>query len=95
MNEGRADAELEYGDASNPNGAKFKETALPPGTLDKPRDETIALTAKAPEVKPAESAPRSGARDQEAASGNETWNRAVRPRHRAVVKQYFQEKVFP
>ncbi len=95
VTEGRGDAELEFGDASNSQGAKFKESVLPPGFLDKPRDEVLAITAAAPEVKPAESAPRNAARGSEATSGNETWNRSVRPRHRSVVKSYFSEKTKP
>lgn len=92
MNEGRADADLEFGDMSSSNGAKFKETILPPGYLDKPRDEVLAVTAATPEVKPGEVSPRNSARPNEAASGSEAWNRNIRPRHRNAVKQYFSER---
>ncbi len=77
---------------SNSQGTKFKETILPPGYLDKPRDEILSVTGAVPEVKPAESAPRNAARVNEAVSGNEAWNRNVRPRHRSAVKNYFSEK---
>ena len=91
MNEGRGDAELEFGDMSDGKGTKFKESILPPGYLDKPRDEILSITGTAPKVEPAESAPRNAARPNEAASGNEAWNRSVRPRHRNAVKSYFSE----
>ena len=92
VNEGRGDADLEFGDMSSSQGTKFKETILPPGYLDKPRDEVLSVTAATPEVKPAESAPRNAARPNEAASGNEAWNRSVRPRHRNAVKSYCSDK---
>ena len=92
VTEGRGDAELQFGDASKHQGTKFKESVLPPGYLDKPRDEVLSVTAASPEVKPADSAARNAARANEASSGNETWNHAVRPRHRSVVKSYFSEK---
>ena len=77
---------------SSSQGVKFKETILPPGYLDLPGNEILSITAATPEVKPAESAPRNAARPNEAASGNEAWNRSVRPRHRSAVKNYFSEK---
>ena len=92
VTEGRGDAEMRFGDASKHQGAKFKESVLPPGFLDKPREEVLSVTAASPEVKPADSASRNAARANEASSGNETWNHAVRPRHRSVVKSYFSEK---
>jgi hypothetical protein len=76
---------------SNSQGVKFKETILPPGYLDQPRDEILAITATAPKVEPAASAPRNAARPNDAASGSEAWNRSVRPRHRNAVKNYFSE----
>jgi hypothetical protein len=75
---------------SNTHGVKFKETVLPPGFFDKP-GEVQAVTASAPEVKPVDAAARNAARSDTAASGSETWNRSVRPRHRTAVKNYFSE----
>lgn len=92
VNEGPGHADLEFGDMSSSQGTKFKESILPPGFLDKPRDEVLSVTAATPEVKPAEAAPRNAARASEAVSGNEAWNRTVRPRHRNAVKSYFSEK---
>lgn len=92
VSEGRGDAELTFGDESNENGTKFKETVLPPGFLDKPRDEVVGVTVALPDVKPTDSVPRNTARGSETTTGNETWSRNLRPRHRSVVKNYFSEK---
>lgn len=92
VTEGPGHADLEFGDMSSSQGTKFKETILPPGYLDKPRDEILSVTAASPEVKPVDVAPRNIARPNEAVSGNEAWNRNVRPRHRNAVKSYFSEK---
>ncbi len=88
---GRGDAELTWGDESKFDG-KFKETVLPPGSADKLREEVIGQSGATPEVKVAETAPRSASREATVATGNETWNRNVRPRHRTVLKKYFDEK---
>lgn len=89
---GRGDADLTWGDESTLEGTKFKESVLPPGMLDKPRDEVVGVTIAAPETDVADSAPRSAARAATAASGDETWKGTVRPRHRSVVKRYFDKQ---
>lgn len=92
VSRGRGDAELTWGDESDPDGVKFKETVLPPGMADKPREETLGVSAAAPIVDPAASAPRAADRADAVTSGDETWNRNVRPRHRPVLKKYFNEQ---
>ncbi|NOX53488.1 MAG: hypothetical protein GXP27_03450 [Planctomycetes bacterium] len=72
--------------------AKFQEVVLPPGYLDQPADTVIGITRKAPEVAPAESAPRTAARTTGATAGHETWRRKLAPRHRRVVREYFRTK---
>ena len=89
---GRGDAAISYGDESTKDDTKFKESILPPGMLDKPRDESVGVSASVPEVKPADSAPRSRARKNNPSSGRETWSRELRPRHRKVVRKYFNDK---
>ncbi len=84
---GRGDAEMSYGDESDEQGAQFRETVLPPGYLDDAQTSGITLTT--PEVNPADSAARAEARLTDPASGMETWQRTVRPRHRSVVRQFF------
>jgi len=88
-NRGRGDAKLTWGDESEENGTKFKEVVLPPGTPDRPNKEVISQSASTPEVKPATSASRGALRAAGPETGRETWNRTLRPRHRAVVRNYF------
>jgi hypothetical protein len=92
ISRGRGDADLTWGDESTLENTKFKESVLPPGMLDKPRDEVVGVTIAAPETDVAGSAPRSAARAATAASGDETWKGTVRPRHRSVVKRYFDKR---
>lgn len=92
VSRGRGDAKLTYGDESTEDGTKFKEVALPPGFLDQPGQDVTQVSPAAPDETPAASAPRSGKRQIDAASGNETVNRNLRPRHKSVVKQYFDGK---
>lgn len=87
INQGRADAELTFGDETDEQGAQFRETVLPPGYLDDAQTSGITLTT--PEVNPADAAPRSDSRLVDPASGMETWQRTVRPRHRSVVREFF------
>jgi hypothetical protein len=89
VNRGRGDAKLTWGDESEADGIKFKESVLPPGTPDQPNKEVISQSAATPEVNPAAKAPRAALRAAEATTGQETWNRTLRPRHRAVVRKYF------
>jgi hypothetical protein len=89
INRGRGDAAMSWGDESDEQGVKFKETVLPPGFQEDPQEEVRGVSRGAPETAPAESAPRSAGREIEAASGRETWDRRLRPRHREVVRQYF------
>ncbi len=78
-----------WGDESNEKDTKFKAVVLPPGTVDEPEDEVLGITRNAPKVEPAESAPRNARRLVDPAAGKETWNRKVRPRHRNVVRKFF------
>lgn len=92
VNRGRGDAPLTWGDESNEEGIKFKEAVLPRGTLDQPRDEVVGISVSTPDVEPAGPIRRQGSRAAGAASGDETWSRNVRPRHRSVVRRYFDEQ---
>lgn len=92
VSRGRGDAEMNWGDDSDAAGAKFKEVALPPGYLDQPEEDVIKTTLTAPEVAPVDSAPRAAARLDNPAAGRATWDRPLRPRHREVVRNYFDSK---
>lgn len=89
---GRGDAELTWGDESDKVGTKFKEVVLPPGFLDQPKDEIVSVQKTAPNEETAANAPRSAQRLLDPAAGSATWNRKVSPRHRDVVRKYFDDK---
>ena len=89
ISEGGGSAELTYGAESNEQAAQFKAAVLPPGFLDKPNNETAGVTASAPQVDPAGPAARNAARSSAPATGQATWDRPLRPRHREVVRGYF------
>lgn len=89
VNRGRGDADMTWGDESDDAGAKFKEVALPPGFLDDSENETVGTTLTVPEVDPAAAAPRGAQRSNSSASGSDTWSRPLRPRHRSIVRRYF------
>ena len=88
---GRGDAEMTYGQESDEQSVKFKETVLPPGYLDQPNDSVLGVMARMPEVAPERGDEAGAARTQQAAAGKTTWQRPLRPRHRDVVREYFQE----
>ncbi|MEZ6066394.1 MAG: hypothetical protein R3B90_11965 [Planctomycetaceae bacterium] len=89
VNRGRGDAELTWGQEANEQGVQFKEAVLPPGFLEDPKDEVVGVKLSAPEVNPADSAPRAAVRADEPTTGRESWKRTLRPRHKAVVRDYF------
>jgi hypothetical protein len=86
---GPADASLNYGHETNDQGVKFKETVLPKGFLDDPKDDIQGITFAPPEENVAEFAPRGAVRESDPSTGKATWNRKLSPRHREVVQQYF------
>ena len=65
------------------------QSKLPPGFQEDPKEEVRGVSLAPPETDPAAAAPRGAARQIDAASGRETWDRRLRPRHREVVRQYF------
>lgn len=92
INRGRADADMSWGEENDPAGTKFKAMVLPPGFLEQPKDEIMGIKRSAPNVDPASSAPRSKAHQLDPSSGRETWNRTLRPKHRKVVRGFFDSK---
>ncbi len=89
ISRGRGDAEMAWGDESDETGVKFKETVLPPGMQEDPKDEVIGITRSEPEVDPATSVSRGAAHANDPAAGRETWDRKLRPRHRGAVRKFF------
>ena len=92
LSRGRGDASLNSSGNSDEKNTKFKQVVLPPGFLVEPKDEVIGITPTAPTDELATSAPRNSRRLSDPASGKETWNRKLRPRHRSVVRKYFDSK---
>jgi hypothetical protein len=89
---GRGDADLTWGAESDKQGTKFKETVLPKGFLDQPGDQTVGIERTAPIEQPGEASVSRGAREIGAASGDSTWRRKLNPRHRQIVREYFQDR---
>lgn len=89
---GRGDAELTWGEESSLDGTKFKETVLPPGFNESPKDEVVRVDLTAPKTEDTEASAKTGGRDQGPASGRAAWNRSLSPRHRDVVRKYFETK---
>ncbi|MBB02188.1 MAG: hypothetical protein CMJ47_06050 [Planctomyces sp.] len=92
VNRGRGDAAMYWGEESDLAGSKFKEVVLPPGILDDPSEELLGLTFKEPEAKPADSAPRQAVRENDPSAGRATWDRKLNPRHRDVVRKFFDSE---
>lgn len=92
VNRGRADANLTYGDAADGDRSRFKSVVLPPGFLDRPDGEVVRVTKKAPTTDPAATATRSQRRQLDPASGRATWTRTLQPKHRRIVRHYFNTK---
>jgi hypothetical protein len=92
INRGRGDAEMSWGDESDEQGTKFKETVLPPGFSEEPKDDILGLSFAPPEEDVAASAPRARGRDDGPTGGQDTWDRQLRPRHREVVRRYFRSQ---
>lgn len=90
VSRGRGDAELTWGSESDEQGIKFKAVVLPPGFQEDPQEEVLGVRLTAPPVNPAPPSERSAARRFDPATGRETWDRQLRPRHKGVVKHYFQ-----
>ena len=89
---GPGEADINWGEESTLEGTKFKETILPRGALDDPTTEVVGISLTRPNDAPSEFAPRGAARDATAASGDEARTRDIRPRHRSVIRQYFDKE---
>lgn len=86
---GRGDAELSWGDEADEQGVRFKDTVLPPGFREDAKDEVLEVRLASPEVDPSGAFDRSAGREFDPTTGRETWRRQLRPRHKEVVRQYF------
>lgn len=89
---GRGDAEMTWGDEADAKGTQFKEVILPPGFADKPKDEIAGIQLIAPNEEAPATAAKGSQRQMDASTGNATWNRKLSPRHRNVVRKFFDGK---
>ena len=80
---------MRYGDESDKQNSKFHEVALPPGALDDPNNQLLDVTRASPTADPASASPRGPARRVGPSTGVQAWNRTLRPRHRGVIRRYF------
>lgn len=86
---GRADAELTYGQETQP-ADRFKAQALPPGYVRSPDDwAPVVNMPGAPNVAP-EANGRAAARAYGDDAGQAAWRRTLAPRHQSAVKKYFK-----
>ncbi|MDB5385308.1 MAG: hypothetical protein JWM11_954 [Planctomycetaceae bacterium] len=92
LNRGRGDAEMTWGDETDAKKLKFKEVLLPPGFLDKPKDEISGIQFVAPNDDAAASAAKRALQAGKTSLGDATWSRQLSPKHRNVVKQYFRSE---
>jgi hypothetical protein len=88
VSEGRADADLTWGNESA-KFDRFKAQPLPPGSARSPDDWAPVVTM--PGAPQESTAVRGGgtARDYAAGAGQGAWRRSLAPRHQSVVKKYF------
>ena len=80
-----------FGDEAKPAATKFKETVLPPGFFEDPKQQTTGVTKVAPIVAPAKVGPRNSAGEFKAGS-KEAWRRQIRPSHQQIAKEYFKQR---
>jgi hypothetical protein len=77
-----------FGEGSKEDGAKFKEEALPPASLEALKDsERTGISTSAPDVEKTET--QSGALNNSQTAGGSAVTQTILPRHRQAIKQYF------
>lgn len=89
---GRGDAEMSWGDEADEKKLKFKEILLPPGFLDKPKEEVAGIKFIAPTDQAAAASEKRALQAGKTSLGETTWGRKLSPKHRNVVKQYFGDE---
>jgi len=88
---GRGDAPMGWGDEADEQGFKFRDSLLPEGVND-PSDDVIKTKLTEPDAEPVAPTGRSAPRTNKNATGKNAWKRQLRPRHRDVIRKYFDEK---
>ena len=88
INRGRADAELTYGQETQP-AERFKAQALPPGYVRSPDDWAPVINMPGAPIVAPEAGGRAAARAYGEDAGQAAWRRTLAPRHQSAVKKYF------
>ena len=88
INRGRADAELTYGQETQPGG-RFKGQALPPGYVRSPDDWAPVVNMPGAPIVAPEVGGRAASRAYAEEGGQAAWRRTLAPRHQSAVKKYF------
>ena len=89
VDRGRGDAAMTWTDGSSEKGARFKEKVLPPSSVAGLNDsQLVGLSASAPTVSTGGVAAH-GALNSAASGGGSAYTQTILPRHRGVVKRYF------
>jgi hypothetical protein len=90
VNEGPGVAELQFGEGTSAEGAKFHEEALPAGDLAALKDsQMIGVSTATPERDKQSPAPVSGGLQSAAPGGGSANAAVVLPQHRGAVGRYF------
>jgi hypothetical protein len=90
VDRGRGDAPMTWTEGSDEKNAKFKEKALPPGSVAGLQDsQMVGLSAAAPEVQKGNLAAH-GALNNAATGGGSAYTQTILPRHKGAVKRYFE-----
>jgi hypothetical protein len=86
---GRGDAAMTWTDGSSEKGARFKEKVLPPSSVAGLNDsQLVGLSASAPTAS-TNGVTAHGALNSSASGGGSAYTQTILPRHRGVVKRYF------
>jgi len=92
VSRGRGDAPMAWSEGSDEANAKFKEKALPPGSVAGLQDsQLVGLSASAPEVQKGNLSAH-GALNNSATGGGSAYTQTVLPKHKGAVKKYFDRK---
>jgi hypothetical protein len=93
IDRGRGDAPMTWGDESSEEGAKFKETILPPAALEAVKESVLTgVSTGTPTVETDGTSSEAGALAGAASGGGSAHTQTVLPRHRGTVRRYFERE---
>ena len=90
---GRGDTPLTWTDPSDESGMKFKDTALPMGSLDNLKNaQLVGISRSAPEVTGDKETASTGALSGAEAGGGAANVQQLLPRHKGAVQRFFKRE---